>query len=107
VLPRTWTLARRSLRILFQHAPERVDVDELTMALCALSGVHDVHDVHVWTLTSGMEVASAHLTVRAGTDQDEILRAARQVLTDDYDIAHATLQVETARTAERCHQLHW
>ncbi len=78
VLPRTWTLARRSLRILFQHAPERVDVDQLTKALCALDGVLEVHDVHVWTLTSGMEVASAHLTVAAGTDQTEILRTAQR-----------------------------
>ncbi len=27
------------------------------------TGVRDVHDLHVWTLTSGMEVASAHLGV--------------------------------------------
>lgn len=107
VLPRTWTLARRSLRILFQHAPERVDVDELTGALSALPGVREVHDVHVWTLTSGMEVASAHVTVHAGTDQAEILRAARRLLADDYQIEHATLQVETGEDAASCHELHW
>ena len=107
VLPRTWTLARRSLRILFQHAPERVDVDALTKALCALPGVREVHDVHVWTLTSGMEVASAHLTVRSGSDQDEILRTARTVLADEYQIEHATLQVESDQAAASCHELHW
>jgi cobalt-zinc-cadmium efflux system protein len=108
VLPRTWTLARRSLRILFQHAPERVDVDALTAALCALPGVGEVHDVHVWTLTSGMEVASAHVTVRPGVDQTEILRSAQQVLAADYQIEHATLQVETGEAAAGCHhQLRW
>jgi cobalt-zinc-cadmium efflux system protein len=107
VLPRTWTLARRALRILFQHAPERVDVDQLTKALCALEGVLEIHDVHVWTLTSGMEVASAHLTVAAGTDQTEILRTAQGLLADDYQIEHATLQVETGRTAASCRELKW
>lgn len=107
VLPRTWTLARRSLRILFQHAPERVDVDGLTAAVCALPGVREVHDVHVWTLTSGMEVASAHLTVAPGTDQDEVLRAAQAMLAADFHIEHATLQVETKATASSCHELHW
>ncbi|HEY7594789.1 MAG TPA: cation diffusion facilitator family transporter [Actinophytocola sp.] len=107
VLPRTWTLARRSLRILFQHAPERVDVDQLTKALCALHGVREVHDVHVWTLTSGMEVASAHLTVDAKTDQTAILRTAQQVLADEYQIEHATLQLETGEAAAGCRELHW
>jgi cobalt-zinc-cadmium efflux system protein len=107
VLPRTWTLARRSLRILFQHAPERVDVDLLTKSLSALVGVREVHDVHVWTLTSGMEVASAHLTVTAGTDQPGILRTAQRVLADEFQIEHATLQLETDEAAAGCRELRW
>jgi cobalt-zinc-cadmium efflux system protein len=107
VLPRTWTLARRSLRILFQHAPERVDVDELTGALGRLPGVGEVHDVHVWTLTSGMEVASAHLTVGPDCDQSAILAAARELLADSYQLEHATLQVESGVSAASCRELHW
>jgi cobalt-zinc-cadmium efflux system protein len=107
VLPRTWTLARRSLRILFQHAPERVDVALLTKSLSALDGVREVHDVHVWTLTSGMEVASAHLTVTAGTDQAGILRTAQRVLADEYQIEHATLQLESGEAAAGCRELRW
>jgi cobalt-zinc-cadmium efflux system protein len=107
VLPRTWALARRALRILFQHAPERVDIDALSAALAGLPGVTEVHDLHVWTLTSGMEVASAHLTVRGGTDQAEVLRAAQQVLAARYAIEHATLQIEPGDSATTCHQLSW
>ncbi|MFL6124108.1 cation diffusion facilitator family transporter [Actinophytocola sp.] len=107
VLPRTWALARRSLRILFQHAPERVDVTALTGALADLPGVGEVHDVHVWTLTSGMEVASAHLTVGANCDQATILAAAQKLLADDYQLEHATLQVESGKTAVNCRELHW
>jgi cobalt-zinc-cadmium efflux system protein len=107
VLPRTWTLARRSLRILFQHAPERVDVARLTTSLCSLDGVDDVHDVHVWTLTSGMEVASAHLTVCPGADQTTILHNAQSTLADDYQLEHATLQVEVGATTARCRELRW
>lgn len=107
VLPRTWTLARRSLRILFQHAPERVDVAELTGALRGLQGVGEVHDVHVWTLTSGMEVASAHLTVGPDCDQSAILAAARGLLAERYQLEHATLQVESGPAAASCRELHW
>jgi cobalt-zinc-cadmium efflux system protein len=107
VLPRTWTLARRSLRILFQHAPERVDVAELTGALAGLTGVAEVHDLHVWTLTSGMEVASAHLTICDPADQPQILRAAQDLLATRYEIEHATLQLELAGTSPACDELSW
>ncbi|HEU5473482.1 MAG TPA: cation diffusion facilitator family transporter [Actinophytocola sp.] len=107
VLPRTWTLARRSLRILFQHAPERVDVDELSRTLAELAGVTEVHDLHVWTLTSGMEVASAHLTVCPGADQDTVLRSAQDLLATRYRIEHATLQLESGDSPSSCHELSW
>jgi cobalt-zinc-cadmium efflux system protein len=107
VLPRTWTLARRSLRILFQHSPERLDISQLTAALAAVPGVADVHDLHVWTLTSGMEVASAHITTTPGADPAQVLAAGQELLAHDYHIEHATLQVETAGNAERCRELSW
>jgi cobalt-zinc-cadmium efflux system protein len=105
VLPRTWSLARRALHILFQHAPERVDVDDLTARLGAIPGVAEVHDLHVWTLTSGMEVASAHLAVAPDADQSAVLSAAQDLLADDFGLEHATLQVEQPNA--RCQQLSW
>ena len=107
VLPRTWSLARRALRILFQHAPERVDVDELTARLGTVVGVSGVHDLHVWTLTSGMEVASAHLTMAEGAVQADVLRDAQELFAVEYGIEHATLQVECAQSASKCHELSW
>ncbi|MBF6133965.1 cation transporter [Nocardia otitidiscaviarum] len=107
VLPRTWVLARRSLRILFQHSPENLDVEQIAAALHTVPGVADVHDLHVWTLTSGMEVASAHITVAGGHTGDDVLRAAQHVLAHDFHIEHATLQVEGADSARRCAELSW
>ncbi|EHR52325.1 cation diffusion facilitator family transporter [Saccharomonospora marina XMU15] len=107
VLPRTVILARRALRILFQHAPHGVDVGALNAELARLPGVEDVHDLHVWTLTSGMEVASAHLTVHAETDTSAVLAAAQKLLLTGYSIEHATLQVEPRESARRCAQLSW
>ncbi len=107
VLPRAYVLAKRSLRILFQHSPEDLDVEQIAAALQAVPGVADVHDLHVWTLTSGMEVASAHLAVTAGHSGDHVLRAAQRILADDFHIEHATLQVEGADSAAHCKELSW
>jgi cobalt-zinc-cadmium efflux system protein len=107
VLPRTWTLARRALRILFQHAPQGVDVGAINAELAALPGVADVHDLHVWTLTSGMEVASAHLTLAPPAKQSDVLTEAQNLLASRYSIEHATLQVEAPHCARRCQELSW
>ena len=63
--------------------------------LSAIKGTTDIHDLHVWTLTSDMDVATAHLLVADGTDTHRILDDARNVLRDSHGIAHATLQIET------------
>jgi cobalt-zinc-cadmium efflux system protein len=94
ILPRTWRLARQALRVLVEAAPEHVDVQELERELAALPDVVGVHDLHVWTLTSGMELATAHLSVIPGTDVHPVLDAARELLSDGYGIGHATVQVE-------------
>ena len=107
VLPRTFTLARRALRILFQHAPAEVDVERIATELAGLTGVRDVHDLHVWTLTSGMEVASAHLAVEQQAEPARVLAAAQNLLAETYDIKHATLQVEPCEHAKRCEELSW
>jgi cobalt-zinc-cadmium efflux system protein len=107
VLPRTWSLARKALRILFQHAPERVDVAQLRVDLTALDGVTEAHDVHVWTLTSGMEVASAHLAVAPGVEPAEVLVRAQKLLAEGYRLEHATVQVEPRGATSKCHDLSW
>jgi len=94
ILPRTWRLAGQALRVLLQMAPKGLDMDRLHAELSALPGVVDAHDVHVWTLTSDMDVASAHLMVRAGADTHAVLDQARSLLADHYKVSHATLQVE-------------
>jgi cobalt-zinc-cadmium efflux system protein len=105
ILPRAWRLGRRAIRILIQAAPEDLDVAQLTNQMQRLEGVVGVHDLHVWTLTSEMEVASAHLTVNEETDPDEILDRARQLLAE-HGIEHATLQVES-RNCPGCAELTW
>ncbi|MCB0986418.1 MAG: cation transporter [Acidimicrobiales bacterium] len=94
VVPRTWRLAGQALRILIQAAPQDLDLDALARDLGGIGGVVDVHDLHVWTLTSEMDVASAHLMISNGQDAHAVLDGARTLLQERYGIAHATLQVE-------------
>ena len=99
-------LGRQVLAVLAQHVPESVDIDEVTTDLAAIPGVRDVHDLHLWTLTSGMLVATAHLVSDDGAQTPDLLEGAKEVLRDKHGVLHATLQVEPARSRE-CHELDW
>lgn len=106
ILPRTFRLGRHAVRILLQSAPPGVDLDVLHQRLADLPGVVDVHDLHVWTLTSEMDAASAHLMTTADTDAHAVLDQARVLLQDAYGIDHATFQVEPD-THTGCTEVSW
>jgi len=106
ILPRAVGLARAALRVLLEAAPPGVDVDGVADALGALPGVVEVHDLHLWTLTSGMDAATAHLTVTDGADPAALLASARTVLAG-HGVAHATVQLEPAGRDGCCHDESW
>ena len=106
ILPRTWRLGRKAIRVLLQAAPEGFDLDGLHRDLAAIDGVVDVHDLHVWTLTSEMDAASAHLVATDGTDHHSVLDQARDLLAHRYGIAHGTFQVEPESHAG-CDDVTW
>ncbi len=106
VVVRAVALGRQVLAILGQHVPAEIDSERIDAELATLPGVADVHDLHLWTLTSGMNVATAHLVVVDESQSHDVLDAARDLLRDRHGIAHATLQVEP-RTHTGCQELHW
>lgn len=106
VAVRATMLGREVLAVLGQHAPDGVDLDTVVRDLDAVPGVAEVHDLHVWTLTSGMDVATAHLVVCVGADAQVVLAAAQSALREGHGIDHATLQVE-ANPARECHAASW
>lgn len=106
VVPRAAGLARAALRVLLEAAPHDVDVPAVAAGLAALPGVLEVHDLHLWTVTSGMEAATVHLTVGDGADPAALLGAARTVLAG-HGVQHATVQLEPAGSAGCCHNAAW
>ena len=106
VAVRAVMLGREVLTVLGQHAPTGMAPDDVTAALGAVPGVTDVHDLHVWTLTSGMNVATAHLMTAQDADAHAVLDAARSVMRTRFGVEHATLQVEPD-THTGCKEVTW
>lgn len=99
-------LGREVLSVLGQHAPAGIHPDEAEAALRAVPDVVDVHDLHLWTLTSGMHVATAHLVCSDGADPGTVLDGAGRTLRERFGIDHATLQVEP-RGTRSCIETTW
>ncbi len=106
IVPRSIRLAASALRVLVQAAPASVDLDAVTDGLSAIPDVVGVHDLHVWTLTSDMDVLTAHVMVTNDADHHAVLDRARVLLADDHGIHHATLQVEP-EDHRGCDELDW
>ncbi|WP_454778344.1 cation diffusion facilitator family transporter [Georgenia muralis] len=106
VVLRALSLGRQVLTVLGQHAPAGIDPEAVATTLGEVAGVAEIHDLHLWTLTSGMNVATAHLVALPGADRDAVLGGARDVLRDRYGIEHATLQVERDELGS-CQDLTW
>ena len=106
ILPRTWRLLRDSVDVLLEATPKGVDLDAVRAHILAAPGVADVHDLHAWTITSGMNVVSAHVVLGPEADPPAVLDELCQCLSGDFDIEHSTFQLESAdrrRLEERAH----
>lgn len=106
VAVRAGMLGRQVLAVLGQQVPEGVDLDQVVRDLESLNGVVSVHDLHIWNLTYGMNVATAHLVVRSPDHSQAVLQSAQTLLRSDHEIEHATLQVE-ASPSEQCEEVKW
>ena len=105
ILPRTWGLLREAIDILLEATPKGVDLDAVRSHIVAADGVVDVHDLHVWTITSGMNVVSAHVVLDDGADAPLVLDELCRCLSGDFDIEHSTFQLEASdrRRLEEAH----
>ena len=106
ILPRTLGLLREATDVLLEATPRDVDLDHVRRHILDAPGVIDCHDLHAWTITSGMNVVSAHVVLEIGADPSLALDELSRCLADDFDIEHSTFQLETAdrrRLEERSH----
>ncbi|NGN91870.1 cation transporter [Nocardioides sp. KC13] len=106
VAVRAVVLGREVLAVLGQEIPDGLQMDAVVADLTSIPGVEDVHDLHVWTLTSGMNVATAHLELAEDADSQDVLARAQRMLATEHRIEHATLQTETAPTPQ-CLEVTW
>jgi cobalt-zinc-cadmium efflux system protein len=98
ILPRALALVRDAVDVLLETTPAHLDLDHVRDHLCRVPGVVDVHDLHAWTITSGMPVLSAHVTVTdsvlASRGVGSLLDEFSACVAGHFEVDHATFQIE-------------
>lgn len=106
IVASAWRLFAKVVRVLLQGVPEHVDVYRLCSEMEEVDGVVLIHDVHVWSLTPGYEVLTAHILIDRDYEGDveALQRRLRHIAAGEFGIDHITLQLE--RSAADCTEHH-
>ena len=98
ILPRSFGLLRETVAVLLETTPAHLDLDDMREHLLQVPGVVDVHDLHAWTITSGMPVLSAHVTVTDGCLErrgvGSLLDEFSDCVASHFAVDHVTFQIE-------------
>lgn len=97
----TWTLLRDSVNLAMDAVPNGLDRAKVDAMLRGLPGVADVHDLHIWGLSTTEIALTAHL-VQDPIHADTLVQLATAKVRERFGIGHATFQIETPATADRC-----
>lgn len=104
IVPRALVLLREVASVLTESAPAGTHVREIREHILATPGVVAAHDVHVWQLTRGAPVFTAHVVVEDAALADGraagILSRLQNCLSDHFDVEHSTFQLEPAGHVE-------
>lgn len=105
IVPRAALLLRDVVRVLTESAPRDTDVALIREHLLETPEVVAVHDVHVWAITSGAPVFTAHVeceeAVFAQGRTGAMLDRLGACLRGHFDVEHSTFQLEPAGHSER------
>jgi cobalt-zinc-cadmium efflux system protein len=88
------SLLRESLNYLLEGAPREIPVAQVDACLRRYPGVLAIHDLHLWRISSGMDVLTAHVVLEDPGAWREVLGGIRQELRRKFGLTHATLQLE-------------
>lgn len=94
VLRSAWRLLKESVNELLEGAPKALDIAALKRNLSrSIPEVRDVHHVHIW-LVGEKSVMTLHVHVIPPHDHDALLGRIHHFLEHEYQVEHATVQME-------------
>ncbi|SFN47261.1 cobalt-zinc-cadmium efflux system protein [Bizionia echini] len=92
-----WDLLKTSTKMIMLFTPDHIDIEEVVKTVNKIPKVKKLHHVHIWNLSDNELHLEAHLDLYEDisiTEFDSLLTSIEQVLHDEFDINHVTIQPE-------------
>lgn len=90
-------LLKKSTKMLMLFTPEHINIKQLIEAVHQIKEVNKLHHIHVWCLNDDELHLEAHLDFKKDitlTEFDAILQKIEEILHNDFQINHVTIQPE-------------
>jgi cobalt-zinc-cadmium efflux system protein len=91
-----WGIITEAVDVLLESVPRDLDITSVDGALRQMNHVRDLHDLHVWSITSGVNALSCHVTVDEYDCSETLILGINAMLKEKFNIEHVTVQLETA-----------
>jgi zinc transporter 2 len=98
VMITTLSMLWSNVTVLLEGVPDELDIDHIEAQFMRIKGkdgqkwVTDVHDLHIWSMSAGAHILTAHVAHSPATTSQEVLGKIHKVCVKN-GIAHATIQV--------------
>jgi len=107
ILRSAWYVVGEAGHILLEGAPPGLDVEKVKTDLCSsLSYLVDIHHVHAWSISQERPMVTLHADIEPGTDSIVAVREIKQLLSERFEISHATVEVEYGDCVDEAHDHH-
>lgn len=87
-------LLREAADVLMEATPAEVDVASLERTILETPGVAAVHDLHVWALTPGAPMLTAHVVLTPAAHGTDVAKRVGDRLSRMHGLNHVTIQPE-------------
>jgi len=98
ILRESYLILKESLYILIQATPLEIDINEVVSRIKEFPEIKNAHHIHVWRLNDKTIHLEGHIEVDANwrlCEADEIRLKIEKMLTEQFNIEHITLQMES------------
>lgn len=95
IIVSAYRVTNDSFHILMEGVPAHIKVNDVQKTLTSIKNVVGVHDLHVWAISSDIPSLSCHILIEDAQFSQDVLKDAKNLLHEKFDIDHTTIQIDT------------
>lgn len=104
ILKEGFEIFKKSIKILMEGTPKDIDINKLKKAIESIDDISNLHHIHIWQLNEKNYLFEGHIKLKSDfplSKADEIRKEVQDLLNNEFNISHSTIQVEYNGCSEK------